>query len=190
MKTWRRRFFVLKQGFLFRFSSADLDRNSKPRGIVNLQDVTDISDGQATTGKKNSLKLSTATSHICYHADSETDLVEWMSVLEKSLSDIVKRAAGVDEDDGFRPSRAKGRHNKDTSDLMQDLLQGYDQLGGGSRNRDKMVNVVGYDHFSATAPPATPTLGTSETSSSNQLQYGDIDGKFRPQVLLAQYTHA
>ena len=36
IKTWRRRWFVLKQGFLFRFASQDVTSASKPRGLVDL----------------------------------------------------------------------------------------------------------------------------------------------------------
>ena len=36
IKTWRRRWFVLKQGYLFRFASPDVTSASKPRGLVDL----------------------------------------------------------------------------------------------------------------------------------------------------------
>ncbi len=36
LRTWRRRWFVLKDGFLFRFGSADVAPASKPRGVVDL----------------------------------------------------------------------------------------------------------------------------------------------------------
>ncbi|KAI7842789.1 hypothetical protein COHA_003535 [Chlorella ohadii] len=72
IKTWRRRWFVLKQGFLFRFADDKVGPSSKPRGIVDLSTVTDVSDGGATTGRPKSIKLSTANGHICYLCDSET----------------------------------------------------------------------------------------------------------------------
>ncbi len=72
IRTWRKRWFVLKQGFLFRFASSDINSGSKPRGIVDLSQVTDVTDGSAATGRPNSIKVSTAGSHICYLTDSET----------------------------------------------------------------------------------------------------------------------
>lgn len=39
IKNWRRRWFVLKDGFLFRFASADISATSKPRGVVDLSKV-------------------------------------------------------------------------------------------------------------------------------------------------------
>jgi PH domain len=61
IKTWRRRWFVLKQGYLFRFMGSDVAPSSKPRGVVDLSKVTDVSDGREATGRPNSLKLSTET---------------------------------------------------------------------------------------------------------------------------------
>ena len=41
IKTWRRRWFVLKQGYLFRFASPDVTSASKPRGLVDLSKARD-----------------------------------------------------------------------------------------------------------------------------------------------------
>ena len=59
LRTWRRRWFVLKQGFLFRFADQNVVASSKPRGIVDLSKVTDVSSGREATGKNNSITLST-----------------------------------------------------------------------------------------------------------------------------------
>ncbi|KAG7673887.1 hypothetical protein Ndes2526B_g02640 [Nannochloris sp. 'desiccata'] len=99
IKTWRKRWFVLKQGFLFRFASEDVSSTTKPRGIVDLSQVTDVTDGTSTTGRPNSIKLSTATGSRCYLTESETSQVEWISALESSVERIVKIVAGVDEED-------------------------------------------------------------------------------------------
>lgn len=61
LRTWRRRWFVLKQGFLFRFADQNVVAATKPRGIVDLSKVTDVGSGRDTTGKNNSVTLSTAT---------------------------------------------------------------------------------------------------------------------------------
>jgi hypothetical protein len=39
IKTWRKRWFVLKDGFLFRFLDDKVTPASKPRGIVDLSRV-------------------------------------------------------------------------------------------------------------------------------------------------------
>ena len=91
IKSWRRRWFVLKQGFLFRFASPDVNSSSKPRGVVDLSKVTDVGEAREQTGRGNSLKLSTETGHVAYVCDSETELVEWFSALEGAVSKIVKQ---------------------------------------------------------------------------------------------------
>lgn len=40
IKTWRKRWFVLKDGFLFRFLDDKVTPSSKPRGIVDLSKVS------------------------------------------------------------------------------------------------------------------------------------------------------
>jgi hypothetical protein len=91
IRTWRRRWFVLKQGYLFRFASADVNASSKPRGLVDLSKVTDVSAARDATGRNNSLMLSTSTGRVCYVADSETEQVEWLSALEGAVAKIVKQ---------------------------------------------------------------------------------------------------
>lgn len=98
IKTWRRRWFVLKQGHLFRFANNDVTAASKPRGVVDLSKVTDVGDGRGDTGRPNSLKLATATGNVSYVCDTETELVEWMSALEGAVNKLVRHAAGVDEE--------------------------------------------------------------------------------------------
>ena len=92
VKTWRRRWFILKQGFLFRFSNPDVSASTKPRGVVDLSKVTDVSEAREQTGKLNSLKLSTESGYVAYVCDSETELVEWISALEGAVSAIVRKA--------------------------------------------------------------------------------------------------
>jgi hypothetical protein len=98
LKTWRRRWFVLKQGFLFRFGDQNVVASSKPRGIVDLSKVTDVRSGRDGTGKSNSITLSTATGQVHYIADSETEQVEWLSALENAVTAIVRAVAGVDDE--------------------------------------------------------------------------------------------
>ena len=42
IKNWRRRYFVLKQRHLFRFLTSDIDETTKPRGVIDLRQVTDV----------------------------------------------------------------------------------------------------------------------------------------------------
>ncbi|GAB4814907.1 hypothetical protein N2152v2_001953 [Parachlorella kessleri] len=167
IKTWRKRWFVLKQGFLFRFAGSDLNSGSKPRGIVDLSQVTDVGDGAAATGRPNSIKVSTAGSHICYLTDSETAQVEWISALEGAVSRIVKLVAGVEEEDGGGSSGYAGASGTTASasktsvpkSWAEQLERSFAASGGSSgagsgpgssrrtssnNERNMMVSVIGY----------------------------------------------
>ena len=102
IKTWRRRWHVLKQGHLFRFAGPEgVTRTARPRGVVDLAQVTDVSEARASTGRDCSLRLATAAgAELCYLADSETEQVEWLSALEGGVHRIARTLAGEDGDGG------------------------------------------------------------------------------------------
>ena len=102
IKTWRRRWHVLKQGHLFRFAGPEaVSRTARPRGVVDLSQVTDVAEARAATGRDCSVRLATATgAELCYLADSETEQVEWLSALEGSVHAIARTLAGEDEGGG------------------------------------------------------------------------------------------
>lgn len=104
IKTWRRRWHVLKQGYLFRFASekdAVAGSSSRPRGVVDLSKITDVSGGGVgSSGAAAMISLSTPQgASISYLADSETEAVEWVSALESSVAKIVRAVAGFDEEE-------------------------------------------------------------------------------------------
>jgi len=108
-RMWRRRWFVLKQGHLFRFMaprdaaqdpfSSAAERGGggggdKVRGVVDLSRVQDVRDGREATGRPHSIQLVTATgASVCYACDGETERVEWASALEGAVQALVRRLA-------------------------------------------------------------------------------------------------
>ena len=46
IKTWRKRFFILKQRHLFRFLAADVNSSTKTRGVIDLSKLTDIKESE------------------------------------------------------------------------------------------------------------------------------------------------
>ncbi|PSC70595.1 pleckstrin homology domain-containing 1-like [Micractinium conductrix] len=193
IKTWRKRWFVLKQGFLFRFATNDVTSSSKPRGIVDLSTVTDVADGGATTGRPNSIKLSTAAGHISYLCENETSQVEWFSALEGAVAKIVKLVAGVEDEE---PVAAAGGKAKSWAEQLERTYAtvgstsgarrsgtsasagdgGYSGGGGGGgggggSSRHQMVSVVGYD----AAPGGGGGGGAGRTSSAPARAGGSSD---------------
>lgn len=99
IKTWRKRWFILKDGYLFRFSSPDVDSKSTPRGILDLSTVTDVSDGCEATGKECAIHVKSQRGPVYFIAENETAQVEWISALEESVASIVRKVAGIVDED-------------------------------------------------------------------------------------------
>ena len=127
-RMWHRRWFVLKQGHLFRFMKP-ADAASDPalsgsggdrvRGVVDLSRVQDVRDGRGATGRPHSIQLVTATgASVCYAADGETEAVEWTSALEGSVQGIVRRLAGGGGGGGEGAGAGARRRQRPTAALL------------------------------------------------------------------------
>ncbi|KAK2080475.1 hypothetical protein QBZ16_000328 [Prototheca wickerhamii] len=177
IRTWRKRWFVLKQGFLFRFSGPDVTPQSRARGVVDLSTVTDVSDGNQTTGRPFSIRLATATGRICYLAESETAQVEWLSALEGAVGAIVRRVSGWEEEEEERrpapaPKRDAGKALEET--LHRSFEAASSSAGGPARRESAngraapgMIDVVNYQ----AAPEPAPRWG----APAPQAQYVNVD---------------
>ena len=82
---------MLKQGYMFRFATPDVSPGTKPRGLVDLSKVSDVTPAKDATGRNNSLMLSSPTGRVLYVADSETEQVEWLSAIEGAVQKVVRQ---------------------------------------------------------------------------------------------------
>jgi hypothetical protein len=188
IKTWRKRWFVLKQGYLFRFSSPDIGPGSKPRGIIDLSQVTDIGDGSSVTGKENSIKLTTATGSKCFITDSETSQVEWISALDETVARLVKIIAGIDEEDipkslseQLQASYSQVSHVRAPPSGLKNLYNGETNYPAGdldSKNRNSskqtqrdIIQVINYGDDPNRGPPQGHL-----SDRMIQIDYGSIAG--------------
>ncbi|EFJ42554.1 hypothetical protein VOLCADRAFT_119370 [Volvox carteri f. nagariensis] len=153
LKNWRNRWFVLKQGYLFRFYNDKVTEATKPRGVVDLSKVQDV---KVLPGRANTIQLKTTSGGtVCYIAGSETEVVEWVSAMEGAMQKICKHIAGV-EDEPPAP-QAKAQQPKNPSEWLRQLEKNFESSGGtggvggsggAGYNRNlgnTLVNVVGYD---------------------------------------------
>lgn len=66
--------------------NATVSDSTKPRGVVDLSKIQDVSQANKITGKQFSFQLKTASGgSVCYLCDSETDLVMWMSAINREV---------------------------------------------------------------------------------------------------------
>ncbi|GIL73762.1 hypothetical protein Vretimale_5370 [Volvox reticuliferus] len=156
LKNWRNRWFVLKQGYLFRFYNDKVTEATKPRGVVDLSKVQDV---KVIPGRANTIQLKTISGGtVCYIAASETEVVEWVSAIEGAMQKICKHVAGV-EDEPPAP-QPKAQPAKNPTEWLRQMEKGFENsaLSGGrsgsggtagtvpNRNLGStLVSVVGYD---------------------------------------------
>ncbi|GLC56985.1 hypothetical protein PLESTB_001170500 [Pleodorina starrii] len=169
IKNWRNRWFVLKQGYLFRFYNDKVTESVKPRGVVDLSKVQDV---RVLPGRANTIQLKTTSGGaVAYIAGSETEVVEWVSAIEGAMQKIVRHIAGVDEEAaataGGRGASSRAAAapaaaaSKNPAEWLRQMERNFESSsaggggggGGGGRasavsNRNlgsTMVSVVGYD---------------------------------------------
>ncbi|GIL49336.1 hypothetical protein Vafri_5718 [Volvox africanus] len=156
LKNWRNRWFVMKQGYLFRFYNDKVTEAIKPRGVVDLSKVQDV---RVVPGRANTIQLKTTSGGIVsYIAGSETEVVEWISAIEGAMQKICKHVAG-EEDEPPAP-QPKAQSAKNPAEWLRQMEKGFESsaISGGrsgsggagghvpSRNLGStLVSVVGYD---------------------------------------------
>lgn len=130
LSTWRRRWFVLKDGHLFWFLNQNVGSSSKPRGTISLKNCARVrSSTVAEAGKPYALELDAPEANAAgarhLLGDSETEKNAWVTALQKALDGI--KAAGA-------PPASRSHE-----ELAARLRQGFDTMSattGGSRMVD------------------------------------------------------
>ncbi|KAK1415522.1 hypothetical protein QVD17_31305 [Tagetes erecta] len=85
IKTWRRRWFVLKQGKLFWFKEPIVTRGSKPRGVVPVATCLTVKGAEDVINKQFAFELSTRSDTMFFIADSEKEKEDWINSIGRSI---------------------------------------------------------------------------------------------------------
>ncbi|KAL5721100.1 Fatty acid synthase subunit beta [Ranunculus cassubicifolius] len=85
IKTWRRRWFVLKQGKLFWFKESHITRSSKPRGVIPVNTCLTVKGAEDVLNKPFAFELSTNVETMYFIADSEKEKEEWINSIGRSI---------------------------------------------------------------------------------------------------------
>ena len=181
-KSWRRRWFVLKSGWLVRFIHEKITMDTKARGAYDLSRCTSVSVPSPFDTAKQLAKPGSATLQlnmeggveVLLAADSETERDLWREVLVRAVKDLREGAApaGGGGARGAAPSRSGGDSSSTGgNNLMRQLQQaeaGYSSHashgGGGAPHvhRDGTITVVGYEGsggYGSSNSPSAPTHG-------------------------------
>ena len=115
IKTWRKRWFVLKDGYLFRFSGPEnVGPEATPRGVLDLSTVSSVNaDGTREFG----IRVVTSSGTVNFLAENTDGQVQWISALEEGVSSVLRKVAGVD-----------GERMEGSASTMKKLEEGYSRM--------------------------------------------------------------
>lgn len=85
IKTWRRRWFVLKQGKLFWFKEPVVTRASVPRGVIPVASCLTVKGAEDVLNRQFAFELSTSRETMYFIADSEKEKEEWINSIGRSI---------------------------------------------------------------------------------------------------------
>ncbi|XP_039144767.1 pleckstrin homology domain-containing protein 1 [Dioscorea cayenensis subsp. rotundata] len=85
IKTWRRRWFVLKQGKLFWFKDSYVTRSSVPRGVIPVSTCLTVKGAEDVLNRQFAFELSTRQETMYFIADSEKEKEEWINSIGRSI---------------------------------------------------------------------------------------------------------
>ncbi|KAL4576193.1 hypothetical protein LXL04_012282 [Taraxacum kok-saghyz] len=85
IKTWRRRWFVLKQGKVFWFKESIVNRGSRPRGVIPVAECLTVKGAEDVINKQFAFELSTRSDTMYFIADSEKEKEDWINSIGRSI---------------------------------------------------------------------------------------------------------
>jgi len=87
IKTWRRRWFVLKQGKLFWFKepSAATSPTSVPRGVISVSTCLTVKGAEDVLHKASAFELSTPQTTMFFIADNDKDKEDWINSIGRAI---------------------------------------------------------------------------------------------------------
>ena len=153
IKTWRRRWFVLKDGYLFRFLNDRVTQNQKPRGCLNIGLCKEVAkpDRDASAGPTIQCALPRGRK-VLLAADSAAERDLWLEILTRAAADVKKQKEGKyrkahedwvkDLDAGFRA------HKSNASTDQRGAVGG----GGGGGGGGAMQSPNASGSYSPSAP--------------------------------------
>ncbi|GAB2216415.1 hypothetical protein Droror1_Dr00024188 [Drosera rotundifolia] len=102
IKTWRRRWFVLKQGKLFWFKDSTITPSSRPRGVIDVAACLTVKGAEDVLNRQFAFEVSTRGETMFFIADSEKEKEDWINSIGRAIvqsSRSVTEREIVDYDD-------------------------------------------------------------------------------------------
>jgi hypothetical protein len=97
IKTWRRRWFVLKAGKMFWFKSDEVLPSSIPRGVIEVSKCLSIKGAEDVVRRPHAFELSTTEDVMFFLADSDKEKEDWINAVGRA---IVRHSSTMVNEDG------------------------------------------------------------------------------------------
>lgn len=85
IKTWRRRWFVLKQGKIYWFKSDVVTPDSVPRGVIEVKKCLSIKGAEDAINKPHAFEISTTDYNMFFIADSDKEKEDWINAVGRAI---------------------------------------------------------------------------------------------------------
>lgn len=85
IKTWRRRWFVMKQGKIFWFKDDVVTPDSVPRGVIDVNKCLSIKGAEDTINKPNAFEISTQSESMFFIADVDKEKEDWINAIGRAI---------------------------------------------------------------------------------------------------------
>ncbi|GAX78029.1 hypothetical protein CEUSTIGMA_g5471.t1 [Chlamydomonas eustigma] len=96
IKTWRRRWFILKQGKIFWFKTDAVTQETIPRGMIDINKCLSIKGAEDTINKPFAFEVSTNSESMFFIAETEKEKEDWINAVGRA---IVKHSRSLLEND-------------------------------------------------------------------------------------------
>lgn len=85
IKSWRRRWFVMKDGNVFWFLHDVVTRDTAPRGCIDISSCLSIKGAEDVINKPFSFEIATHTDCMFFMADSDKEKEDWINCIGKAI---------------------------------------------------------------------------------------------------------
>ncbi|XP_071616736.1 myosin phosphatase Rho-interacting protein isoform X6 [Heliangelus exortis] len=176
-RKWQRRFFILYEHGLLRYALDEMP-TTLPQGTINMNQCTDVVDGESRTGQKFSLCILTPEKEHFIRAENKEIISGWLEMLivyPRTNKQNQKKKRKVEPPTPQEPGPAKMAVTSSNipsaekvpatkSTLWQEEMRGKDQVDGGSGISSTQSPVQG--QAGAASSLKDPVLDSKEEESS------------------------
>lgn len=98
IKTWRRRWFVLKGGKIFWFKEDGVNQSSVPRGVIDVGKCLSVKGAEDALNKPCAFEVSTNVETMYFIADTDKEKEDWINAIGRA---IVRHSASMMESEAM-----------------------------------------------------------------------------------------